>query len=135
MLGVDRVAPTWCEIVQRPVSDLAVIIEIALQIGQTDMDNHVHAADPQHFCDNCKRELTKSKGIKKSEMQSERTDRADNGVDGYVGRPNVRICRATQRVDALHDRVTVASIQIGEMKIGEAGAVATSCLILSASSP
>jgi hypothetical protein len=56
-------------------------------------------------------------------------DRADDGIDGRVSRPDIAVRRSAQRLNALRERVAVAGVEIGEMQIREAGAAGRSGLV------
>ena len=52
-------------------------------------------------------------------MKSVGIDRNEDGIDGDVGRPDIAVRDAAERLDALRERFAVAGVKIGKMQIRE----------------
>src|SRR5258707_3227971 len=72
---VNRITPTGREDIERRIANATVFIEVALQVGEADMDDHVHPFNSEHSFDDGEGKLTEAKRIEKGKMQSIGVDR------------------------------------------------------------
>src|SRR5258708_2311764 len=118
LVRVDVIAPARRKGIEH-TTGLAEVVEVALKVLNTDMDQHVDPLKFRQLPDDVERQSFEVVGVQEGKMESTPIHCRDDPVDGLIGRFFVADRSTAQRSDALvygcrHRRIGVVEMDFGE---------------------